>query len=277
MSSYKNTSAWLKTKLPKEPEIAVILGTGLSKSAEAYPILYSITYNQIPGFVQSTAPTHKGNLLLCEVGGVPVLFLQGRFHYYEGYSMQEVVFPVRVLSALGIKILIVTNASGSLRKELEPGTIVQLQDHINFMGTNPLIGMNDDDFGERFPSLNNPYDPELCLLADEVALDLGIKTAKGVYIAVTGPSLETKAECFAFASWGADLVGMSTVPEVITARHSGLKVLGYSIVTNYSNLFHNLAHSQEEIQRIADKSGKLLQKLIAELILRLTRTFSLTP
>ncbi len=191
--------------------------------------------------------------------------------------MQEVVFPVRVLSALGIKVLIVTNAFGSLRKELEPGTIVQLQDHINFMGTNPLIGMNDAEIGERFPSLNNPYDPELCLLADEVAFDLGIKTAKGVYIAVTGPSLETKAECFAFASWGADLVGMSTVPEVITARHSGLKVLGYSIVTNYSNLFHNLAHSQEEIQRIADKSGKLLQKLIAELILRLTRTFSLTP
>ena len=276
MSSYKDTSAWLKTKLPKQPQIAVILGTGLSNMAEVFPLLYSIPYNQIPGFVQSTAPTHKGNLLLCEVKGIPVIFLQGRFHYYEGYSMQEVVFPVRVLSALGIKVLIVTNASGSLRKELEPGTIVQLQDHINFMGTNPLMGMNDDDLGERFPSMNKVYDPELCLLADKVAFDLGIKTAKGVYIAVTGPSLETKAECFAFASWGADLVGMSTVPEVITARHSGLKVLGYSIVTNYSNLFHNLAHSQEEIQRIADKSGKLLQKLIAELILRLTRTFSLT-
>jgi len=276
MSSYKNTSAWLKTKLPKEPEIAVILGTGLSTSAEAYPILYSIIYNQIPGFVQSTAPTHKGNLLLCEVEGVPVLFLQGRFHYYEGYSMQEVVFPVRVLSSLGIKVLIVTNASGSLRKELKPGAIVQLQDHINFMGTNPLIGINDDNLGERFPSLNNPYDPELCSLADEVAKELEISTFKGTYIAVTGPSLETKAECNAFAILGADLVGMSTVPEVITARHSGIKVLAYSIVTNYSNLFHNLAHSQEEIQKTALNSGRQLQKIIAEFIFRVTKTFSLT-
>ncbi|HPB18774.1 MAG TPA: purine-nucleoside phosphorylase [Candidatus Cloacimonas sp.] len=277
MNSYLETAVWLKSKLPRKPQIAIILGTGLNNMAKSFPLLYSLPYNQIPGFVQSTAPTHKGNLLLGEVGGIPVLFLQGRFHYYEGYTMAEVVFPVRVLASLGIKVLIVTNASGSLRKELEPGTIVRLQDHINFMGTNPLIGINDDEIGERFPSLNQPYDSELCLMADKVASELEIKTTKGVYIAVTGPSMETKAECSTFALWGADIVGMSTVPEVITARHSGLKVLAYSIVTNYSNLFHNLEHSQEEIQAVASVAGEKLQKIIAELIPRLARTFSLTP
>ena len=276
MNNYQETASVLKKQLPFQPQIAVILGTGLSNMAAAFPMLYSLPYNQIPGFVKTTSPSHQGNLLLCEVNGIPVLFLQGRFHYYEGYSMQEVVFPVRVLASLGIKVLIVTNASGSLQKELKPGAIVQLQDHINFMGINPLIGINDDNLGERFPSLNNPYDPELCSLADEVAMDLGIKTYKGTYIAVTGPSLETKAECHAFAILGADLVGMSTVPEVITARHSGIKVLAYSIVTNYSNLFHSLAHSQEEIQKTAMNSGQQLQNIIAEFIPRVTRTFSLT-
>jgi len=276
MNSYIENTVRLKSKLPRKPQIAIILGTGLNNMAESFPLLYSIPYNQIPGFVKSTAPTHKGNLLLCEVGGIPVLFLQGRFHYYEGYAMAEVVFPVRVLASLGIKVLLVTNASGSLRKDYSPGTIVQLQDHINFMGTNPLIGINED-IGERFPSLNQPYDPELCSMADKVALELEIETAKGVYIAVTGPSMETKAECSTFALWGADIVGMSTVPEVITAIHCGLRVLAYSIVTNYSNLFHNLAHSQEEIQAVASVAGEKLQKIIAELIPRLARTFSLTP
>ena len=276
MNNYQETAIWLKNKFSEKPLIAVILGTGLSDLPEAFPVLCSLPYNQIPGFVKTTSPSHPGNLLLCEVKGIPIIFLQGRFHYYEGYSMQEVVFPVRVLASFGIKVLIVTNASGSLRKELKPGAIVQLQDHINFMGTNPLIGINDDNLGERFPSLNNPYDPELCSLADEVAKELEISTFKGTYIAVTGPSLETKAECNAFAILGADLVGMSTVPEVITARHSGIKVLAYSIVTNYSNLFHNLAHSQEEIQKTALNSGRQLQKIIAEFIFRVTKTFSLT-
>lgn len=276
MNNYQETALWLKNKLPEKPQIAVILGTGLSDLPEAFPILYSLPYNQIAGFVKPTSPSHKGNLLLCKLEGVPVLFLQGRFHYYEGYSMSEVVFPVRMLASLGIKVLIITNASGSLKKELKPGTIVQIQDHINFMGTNPLIGKNDDALGERFPSLNSAYDSDLCFLSDKVAEELAIEIAKGIYIAVSGPSLETKAECQAFASWGADLVGMSTVPEVITAIHSGIKVLAYSIVTNYSNLFHKLSHNQLEIQKIAMHSGEQLQRLLTVLIPRISRTFLLT-
>lgn len=276
MTDYRKTAEWLKDKLPQIPTHAVILGTGLSDMAEAFPILLQIPYQEIPGFVSSTAPSHKGNLILCNVDGVPVLFLQGRFHFYEGYPMSDVVFPTRVLAALGIKALIVTNAAGSLRLELKPGAIVQLSDHINFMGTNPLIGHNDEDLGERFPSMNQQYDPEFCQLCDEIASELNIETHKGVYLAVTGPSLETKAECAAFATLGADLVGMSTVPEVIAARHAGMRVLAYSIVTNYSNLFHAQAHSQEEIRHHAGIAGKQLQNIIAGFIAKSSRLFSLT-
>ncbi|MCK9309196.1 MAG: purine-nucleoside phosphorylase [Candidatus Cloacimonetes bacterium] len=270
------TAAWLKDRLPQLPKYAIILGTGLSDMAEEFPTLYKIPYSEIPGFVNSTAPSHKGFLVLAEIHKQPVLFLQGRFHFYEGYAMEQVIFPTRVLAALGVKALIVTNAAGSLRLELPPGAIVQLCDHINFMGTNPLIGHNDENLGERFPSMNQPYDPAFCKLCDEIAAKQGIETHKGVYLAVTGPSLETKAECAAFAAWGADLVGMSTVPEVIVARHAGMKVLAYSIVTNYSNLFHEQAHSQEEIRHHAGISGAQLRNILSEFILEAAQNFSLT-
>jgi purine-nucleoside phosphorylase len=276
MASIYETAAWLKEKLPQQPKFAVILGTGLSDMAEAFPTLVKIPYTEIPGFVSSTAPSHKGFLVLAEIHNQPVLFLQGRFHYYEGYAMEQVIFPTRVLAALGVKALVVTNAAGSLRLELPPGAIVQLSDHINFMGTNPLIGHNDEDLGERFPSMNQPYDPAFCQLCDEIAAAQGIATHHGVYISVTGPSLETKAECAAFAAWGADLVGMSTVPEVIAARHAGMRVLAYSIVTNYSNLFHEQAHSQEDIRLHAGISGSQLKLILAEFILKASHNFSLT-
>ncbi len=273
MSNYQQTAEWLKSKLPVLPKIAIILGTGLSDMAEAFPLLWRLPYSQIPGFVTSTAPSHKGNLLLCEVANQPVLFLQGRFHYYEGHPMSAVIFPTRVLAKLGVEILVVTNAAGSLRHHLPPGTIVQLSDHLNFMGINPLVGHNDEELGERFPSMNNPYDPKLCEICDQIAAEKGIPTAKGVYLAVSGPSLETKAECAAFAAWGADLVGMSTVPEVIAARHAGMKVLAYSIVTNFSNLFHAEAHSQEEIQHHASLAGQRLKDILAEFISRTASFF----
>lgn len=276
MLNIHDTAAWLKQKLPVLPKFAVILGTGLSDMAEAFPSLCNIPYTEIPGFVASTAPSHKGHLILANVESVPVLFLQGRFHFYEGYAMEQVVFPTRVMAALGIQALIVTNAAGSLRLELPPGAIVQITDHLNFMGTNPLIGHNDEAIGERFPSMNQPYDPDYRGLCDAIASELGIDTYKGVYLAVTGPSLETKAECAAFAQWGADLVGMSTVPEVIAARHAGMKVLAYSIVTNYSNLFHEQAHSQEEIRHHAGISGAQLKRLLAAFINRIAPNFSLT-
>jgi len=273
MSNYRETALWLTSRLPKQPKTAIILGTGLSTMAEAFPILWQMPYNQIPGFVSSTAPSHKGNLMLCEINGEPVLFLQGRFHYYEGHPISAVVFPTRVLALLGVKLLIVTNAAGSLREHLSPGTIVQITDHLNFMGINPLVGANDEELGERFPSLNHPYDPEIRQLCDTIATELQIATEKGIYLAVSGPSLETKAECTAFAAWGADLVGMSTVPEVIAARHCGMKVLAYSIVTNYSNLFHAEAHSQEEIRHYAALAGERLKELLSELIVRVSGFF----
>jgi len=276
MISYQETALWLSRQLPQKPRIAIILGTGLGGMAENFEEIIKIPYAQIHGFVTSTAPSHKGNMILARVQDEPVLFLQGRFHYYEGYDMSQVVFPTRVLAAMGIQILIVANAAGSLRKELTPGAIVQLTDHINFMGINPLRGENCADLGERFPSMNEPFDPELREMCNLIAKEMNITTHQGVYLAVSGPSLETKAECAAFANWGADLVGMSTVPEVIAARHGGMKVLGYSIVTNYSNLFHSEAHSQDEIQRYAAEAGKNLQNLLAEFICKATQQFLLT-
>lgn len=259
---YLETAQWLRENLPTLPETAIILGTGLSDMAEAFPIQKKIPYTEIPGFVNSTAPSHKGNLILASLGSKSVIFLQGRFHYYEGHRMDQVVFPTRVLAALGVKNLIVTNAAGSLRLHLSPGSIVQITDHINFMGINPLIGPNDDALGERFPSMNDLYDTGYRTICDDIAGQMNISTHKGIYIGVTGPSLETKAECAAFATWGADLVGMSTVPEVIVARHCGMKVLAYSIVTNYSNLFHSEAHSQEEIRHHAAIAGEQLKQIL---------------
>ena len=266
--SYSETADYLREILPVIPKIGMILGTGLSDLAEHYKLLFSVPYSKVPGFVASTAPSHKGNLLLVEISGVPVLMLQGRFHFYEGYPMSEVVFPTRVMAKLGIETLIVTNASGSLRKEFGPGTIVQITDHINYMGTNPLIGKNDEELGERFPSLNQQYEPLFVELCAQIAGEKGIRLERGTYLAVSGPSLETKAECAFFAKVGADLVGMSTVPEVIVARHCGIRVLAFSIVTNYSNLFHDLAHSQEEIREQAGIAAQGLRELIGEFIAR---------
>lgn len=264
--SYRDTAKWLSDRLPGKIDTAIILGTGLSDMAEDFTQLEVVPYSDIPGFVQSTAPSHKGNLILAEVAGRTVLFLQGRFHYYEGHSIAQVIFPTRVLAAMGVKTLIVTNAAGSLRKAMPPGSIVQITDHINFMGINPLVGANDDSLGERFPSMNQLYDPEYGARCDAIAARHGIQTFKGIYIGVSGPSLETRAECAAFATWGADLVGMSTVPEVIAARHAGIRVLAYSIVTNYSNLFHEEAHSQEEIRHHAGIAGRQLQTILSDFI-----------
>ncbi len=265
-AAYRQTADWLKQRLPEVPKVALILGTGLNGIAEQGRILVQIPYLGIPGFASSTAPSHKGNLILGELGGQKVLYLQGRFHHYEGHPLPTVVFPTRVLACLGIETLIVTNASGSLREELSPGSIVMLSDHINFMGGNPLCGENDASLGERFPSLNQPYDPDHRQACAAIAARAGIPLREGTYIAVTGPSLETRAECAAFANWGADLVGMSTVPEVIAARHAGMKVLAFSVVTNYSNLLHDQAHSQEEIRANADKASAWLINIITEFV-----------
>lgn len=247
-------------------EIGIILGTGLSNFADYVSEKIVIPYSDIPGFVKSTAPSHKGNLIAGTLNNKKVIVLQGRFHFYEGYSMEQVVFPTRVLKQLGIHTLIVTNAAGSLREEFKPGSIIMLKDHINFMGTNPLIGPNDDTLGERFVSMHDTYCEEYRSRMKIVSLENKIKVSEGVYLAVTGPSFETRAECQFFANIGADVVGMSTVPEVITAIHGGMKVLAFSIVTNYSNLIQKARHSQEDIRENADIAKSNLEKLVSEFV-----------
>jgi purine-nucleoside phosphorylase len=271
---YNKSVEYLKSKIGIEPKCAIILGTGLSALADSVTDKVEILYEDIPGFVRSTAPSHKGLLIAGKLGNVPVLVFNGRFHYYEGYTMSQVVYPVRVARLLGVKTLFVTNAAGSLNIDLEPGDLVRIKDHINFMGNNPLIGSTQldeevmidgvmtDEFGERFPSMHNPYHKDLEKIALIASKDTGVSYKEGVYVAVSGPMLETKAECIMLKSLGADLVGMSTVPEVIAAVHCGMKVFAMSVVTNLSNIFHSNAHTQEEIRENAGKAGQNLIKLI---------------
>jgi len=214
------------------PEVALILGTGLGGLAQEIAGNATIGYEDIPGFPLSTVETHAGRLLLGTLGGKPVVAMQGRFHRYEGYSMQEITFPVRVMRALGAKTLIVSNACGGMHPLWSAGDLVLLADHINLLGDNPLIGRNDDALGPRFPDMSVPYDPGLRELARVVARDMKVTLREGVYVAVPGPNLETPAEYRFLRIIGADVVGMSTVPEVIVAVHSGMKVLGISIITD---------------------------------------------
>lgn len=248
-----------------KPDLGMILGTGLNRVADLVEDRKEISYSDIPGFMESTAPSHKGRLVLGRIGDKQVAVLQGRFHYYEGYQMQEVTFPVRVLAGLGTGCLLVTNAAGSLNPNLLPGDLVIIKDHINFMGTNPLIGKNDERLGERFPSMHDTYNQELRNQVKEIGLKSGIEYHDGVYIAVTGPSFETEAECLMLRNLGADLVGMSTVPEVIVGIHSGMRVLGLSAVTNLGNIFHKEEHSQSDIQYYAGINQAKLEKIIKEI------------
>ena len=224
--------SYVRSKSSIVPEIGIILGTGLGKLAEKIEDKVVISYKQIPHFAVSTAPGHAGNLLLGKIGEKKVVAMQGRFHLYEGYSPEEVTFPIRVMKALGVKVLIESNAAGGMNRNFKPGDIMIITDHINFTGTNPLIGPNDDSLGPRFPDMSEPYDWDLIELTEEVALEEGIRCHRGVYIGVTGPNFETRAEYRFFHLIGADAVGMSTVPEVIVAKHSGLKVLGLSCITD---------------------------------------------
>ena len=278
IAMYNETIKYLKTKFSFTPLCAVILGTGLGELAHEVENKVEIPYEDIPGFVRSTAPSHQGVLIAGSLYGVPVVVFKGRFHFYEGYTMQQVVYPVRVARLLGAKFLFVTNAAGSLNKNLRPGQLVRISDHINMMGANPLVGSNvltesivldgetTNMFGERFVSMHAPYDKKISAMADTIANENNIILREGIYCAVSGPAFETQAECFMIKNWGADLVGMSTVPEVIAAVHCGMRVFAVSVVTNLSNIFHSDEHSQEEIQINADKAGKKLLILFEKLL-----------
>ena len=215
-----------------KPEIAIILGTGLGGLARELEIDATVPYPEIPGFPVSTVESHAGQLLLGRLGNRPVVAMQGRFHRYEGYSLAAVTFPVRVMHRLGARTLIVSNACGGMNPLWEAGDLVLLSDHINLLGDNPLIGPNDEQLGPRFPDMSAVYDPELRALARATARDQGIVLREGVYVAVPGPNLETRAEYRMLRGIGADVVGMSTVPEVIVAAHAGMRSLGLSIITD---------------------------------------------
>jgi purine-nucleoside phosphorylase len=222
----------IRARWPHTPDAAIILGTGLGKLAEAIENPVIIPYPEIPDFPVSTVESHAGRLLCGTLAGKRVVAMQGRFHRYEGYSLQQVTFPVRVLKALGANVLIVSNACGVVRSDWKPGDLMLIADHINLLGDNPLIGPNDDRLGPRFPDLSEPYDEKLRASARSIAANLGITLRDGVYVAVPGPSLETRGEYRMIREIGGDVVGMSTVPEVIVAVHGGMRVLGVSIITD---------------------------------------------
>ncbi|MGH7724362.1 MAG: purine-nucleoside phosphorylase [Candidatus Eiseniibacteriota bacterium] len=222
----------LRGRTPMTPEVAVILGTGLGSLSESLKVETRVPYSEIPHFAASTVEGHRGELVFGRLGGRPAVVMSGRVHYYEGYSMRQVSFPVRVLQALGARTLIVSNACGGMNPLYDAGDIMIVVDHINLMGDNPLIGPNDETLGPRFPDMSEPYDRTLIRLAESVALEQGLAAQKGVYVAVAGPNLETAAEYRFLRGIGADVVGMSLVPETLVAVHGGLRVLAFSVVTD---------------------------------------------
>jgi len=264
-----NTIHYIKDKVKTLPQVGLVLGSGLGVLAEEITDPVILPYEDIPDFPVSTVESHAGRLILGELGGVPVLTMQGRFHYYEGYSMDKVTFPIRVMQSLGIKKLIVTNAAGGINLTFEPGTIMLITDHINLMGTNPLIGENLAQFGPRFPDMTRAYSPELRALVKSVAEDLNIQIKEGIYAAVTGPSYETPAEIRFLRTIGADAVGMSTVPEVIVANHGGMKVLGISCITNMAAGVTGESLSHDEVIETANRVREYLRLLLLGILSKL--------
>lgn len=248
-----------------KPEIGIILGSGLGDFADNFESIV-ISYNDIPGFEKSAVQGHKGQLVFANVNGKNVVMMQGRYHFYEGYSMQTVTFPVKVMKKLGVSTLIVTNAAGAVTSTFTPGDLMFITDHINFMGTNPLIGKNDDTLGTRFPDMSNVYSKTLIEKAENIAKELGISYQKGVYVATTGPSYETPAEVKMFNILGGNAVGMSTVPETIIANYSGLKVLGISCLTNYAAGVSETPLNHQEVIDTANKVKENFKNLLAEII-----------
>jgi len=255
-------AAMVRSRFDERPDVAVVLGTGLGRLASDIEARAVIEYADIPGFPLSTVESHSGRLLCGTLGGKTVVAMQGRFHRYEGYSLQQVTFPIRVLRALGADTLIVSNACGGLNPLWSAGDVMLIADHINLLGDSPLIGPNDDRLGPRFPDLSAPYDSALRQLARGVAADKKITLREGVYVAVAGPNLETRAEYRFLRAIGADVVGMSTVPEVIVAIHAGMRVLGLSIITDMCLPDALEPATVERIIAVANRAEPMLTELV---------------
>jgi purine-nucleoside phosphorylase len=266
LKKVKKTVGYLNENTGLRPKIGIILGTGLGGLVKEIKIEKSISYEEIPHFPVSTVEGHSGRLIFGTIGGVPVVAMQGRFHYYEGYSMKKVTFPVRVMKLFGVETLIVSNASGGMNPDYEVGTIMVINDHINMFGVNPLVGKNYDELGPRFPDMSETYDKELIKKAFVIAEKLEIKLEQGVYLGTTGPTLETPAEYKMFRILGGDAVGMSTVPEVIVAHHMGMRVFGISIVTDLGVEGKIVETSHEEIQMVAAEAEPKMTRVIKDLI-----------
>jgi purine-nucleoside phosphorylase len=249
-----------------KPKVGIVLGTGLGGLVKEIEIEKEIPYNFIPHFPLSTVESHFGKLIFGKLGGVQVMAMQGRFHYYEGYSMEEITFPIRVMKKLGIEYLFLSNAAGAMNLSYKKGDLMAIDDHINLQPSNPLVGTNLDAFGPRFPDMSYPYDQNLIQLAEKIAKDENITLHKGVYVAVTGPNLETRAEYRFLRTIGADVVGMSTVPEVIVARHMGLRTFALSVVTDECDPNNLKPIDVPEIIAIAQQTEPKLTLILSRLI-----------
>ena len=267
LEKIQETAAFLKSKMHTQPETAIILGTGLGSLVNDITEKYEVNYQDIPNFPVSTVEGHSGKLIFGKLGGKDILAMQGRFHYYEGYNMKEVTFPVRVMRELGIKTLFVSNASGGMNPDYEVGDLMIITDHINFFPEHPLRGKNIP-YGPRFPDMSEAYNKELIRMADEIAAEKGIKVQHGVYIGGQGPTYETPAEYKMFRILGADAVGMSTVPEVIVANQCGIKVFGISVITDLGVEGKIVEITHEDVQKAADAAQPLMTTIMRELINR---------
>jgi len=264
----------VRRQLPKDwsPQVGIILGSGLGALADEVDAVASIPYGEIRGFVESSVVGHAGRLVLGTLEGTRVAVMQGRLHFYEGHDLQQVTFPVRVLKTLGAETLVITNAAGGLNPDFKAGDLMLIEDHINLLGWgghNPLMGPNEDNLGPRFPAMNPAYDPALLRLAQEAADECNIPVRRGVYIMVAGPNYETRAELRLLRQWGADAVGMSTVPETLVARHGGMKVVGISNITNMAFADSDEPVNHEEVLSVAEESRPRFIKLMKTLISKL--------
>jgi len=263
----QETASWLKSRMTTSPKTAIVLGTGLGQLASEISDKTEFPYSDIPNFPVSTVEGHSGKLIFGKLGGVDILAMQGRFHFYEGYSMKEVTFPVRVMYELGIKTLFVSNAAGGMNPAFSIGDLMIITDHINFFPEHPLRGKNFPT-GPRFPDMHETYDLNLVALADQIAEEKGIKVQHGVYVGVQGPTFETPAEYKMYRLLGGDAVGMSTVPEVIVAHHCGIRTFGVSVITDLGGFDVPVEVSHEEVQGAANKAQPFMTEIMREMIVR---------